>query len=248
MFLAYPAPFHKGIAASLKSVVTNKPLLIIMAVSLLANFAFQLKVAVNAYYGEYTLGRVGYVTWLSGMLLLGMLIGSALVPLLLKKFGPKNAAIITLGLGVVVSLGYWACGYSNVTIVLVWSALCAVVIGSFSVLVNVLTADAMDYAKLKKGERNEAIITSTRNFITKLATAIAGALVGYLLGPIGYAKSQTQSVYVNDVFHRLMSIYPSAIYLAAFIVMLFYPLSKNTFESMELELRQKRQKTPNHDP
>jgi GPH family glycoside/pentoside/hexuronide:cation symporter len=235
-----PTPFHKGIGASLKSVVTNKPLLIIMGASLLANFAFQLKVAVNAYYGEYTLGKVGYVTWLSGMLLLGMLIGSALVPLLLKKFGSKNATLIALGAGAAVSLGYWACGYSNVIIVLVWSALCAMVIGAFSVLLNVLTADAMDYAEIKKGERNEAIITSTRTFITKLATAIAGALVGYLLGPIGYAKGQVQSVYVNDVFHRLMSLYPSAIYLAAFIVMLFYPLSKSAFEAMEVELRQKK--------
>jgi sugar (glycoside-pentoside-hexuronide) transporter len=145
-----PAPFHKGILASLKSVVTNKPLLIIMAVSLLANFAFQLKVAVNAYYGEYTLGKVSYVTWLSAMLLFGMLVGSAFVPLLIKKLGSKNTTLITLGLGVVVSLGYWACGYNNVVIVLIWSALCAAVIGSFSVLLNVLTADAMDYAELKK--------------------------------------------------------------------------------------------------
>jgi glycoside/pentoside/hexuronide:cation symporter, GPH family len=149
-----------------------------------------------------------------------------------------------LGAGVVVSLGYWACGYNNVIIVLLWSALCAIIIGSFAVLLNVLTADAIDYAELKKGERNEAIITSARTFITKLATAIAGALVGYLLGPIGYIKNQAQTVYVNDVFHRLMSLYPAVIYLAAFIVMLFYPLSKNVFATMELELRQSKTENP----
>jgi len=57
-------------------------------------------------------------------------------------------------------------------------------------------------------------------------------------------KSQAQTALVNDTFHRLMSLYPSGIYLTAFIVMLFYPLSKNNFESMETELRQKKAESP----
>jgi Na+/melibiose symporter-like transporter len=46
--------------------------------------------------------------------------------------------------------------------------------GAFAVLVNSMTADSIDYAELKFGRRTEGIITSTRTFITKLATAISG--------------------------------------------------------------------------
>lgn len=58
------------------------------------------------------------------------------------------------------------------------------------------------------------------------------------------SKARPKLLLLMMVFHRLMSLYPSAIYLAAFIVMLFYPLSKNVFEAMELELRQKKTDSP----
>jgi sugar (glycoside-pentoside-hexuronide) transporter len=233
---------RSSLKTALKAIFTNKPLLIIMAASLFGNFAFQLKAALFAYYGKYTLGgnTADYTMYLSIMLLIGMIIGSALVPMMIKKFGAKKAMASTLLSGAVISTVYWLVGYSNLIVVLIFNALAAIVIGCFSVLVNSMTSDTIDYAELKQGERNEGIITSTRTFITKLATAVAGALLAYLLDPLGYVENQVQTAAVNDAFHRLMSLYPAIIYLAAFLVIIFYPLDEEHFAQMESELKEKR--------
>lgn len=214
----------------------NKPLLVIMAASLFGNCAFQLKVAVNTYYGTYALGDYGTVTLLSAMLLVGMLAGAACVPALIARFGAKASMEGCLGAGIVLSAAYWFAGYSNLAVVLVFSALAAVVIGAFAVLVNSMTADSIDYAELKFGRRTEGIITSTRTFITKLATAISGAAAALALEFIHYVPNVKQTLYVKDSFQAMMSLWPAVLYAAALMVMIFYPLSREGFEKMEQKL------------
>ena len=222
------------------ALVRNKPLLIIMLASLFGNLAFQLKIAINAYYGTYSLGDYGLVTYLSAMLLVGMLIGSALVPSLIKRLGAKGAMLGVLAAGILISVAYWIGGYADLTQVLVFSALSSVVIGAFTVLVNSMTADSIDYAELKEGQRSEGIITSTRTFITKLATALSGAAAAYALDLIGYAQEGVQTQYVCDSFHTMMSLVPAILYAVGFIVLVFYPLNRAGFEDMEHRLAEKR--------
>ncbi len=226
--------------AAMGTLIKNKPLLILMAASLFGNLSFQMKVAINTYYGQYTLGKYEYITYLSAMLLVGMLIGSVLVPALIKKFGSKGAMTAILVGGIVVSLVYYLAGYGNLVVVLVFSAVSAVVIGAFSVLVNSITADTIDYAELNLGQRNEGIITSTRTFITKVATAIAGAVAAFALDVIGYVPNVEQTAEVKGAFHTFMSLIPAALYAIALVIMLGYPITKQGFFKLQEELQKKR--------
>ncbi len=222
------------------TLVKNKPLLILMAASLFGNLSFQIKVAMNTYYGQYSLGKYEYITYLSAMLLVGMLIGSVLVPVMIKKFGAKGAMNVTLAGGILISLVYFAIGYADLVIVLVFSALSAVVIGAFSVLVNSITADTIDYAELHLGQRNEGMITSTRTFITKVATAIAGAVSAFALDIIGYVPNAEQTREVKNAFHTFMSLIPAVLYTVAFVIMLGYPVTKQGFLKLQEDLQKKR--------
>ena len=103
-----------------------------------------------------------------------------------------------------------------------------------------MTADSIDYAELNIGQRSEGIITSTRTFITKLATAVAGAAAAYALDLIGYVPNAEQAKSVNDSFHSLMSLYPAILYGIGLVVLIFYPLGKAQFAEMEKKLAEKR--------
>lgn len=227
-------------STAFKLLIKNKPLLIIMLASLFGNLAFQLKIAFNTYYGQYTLGDYGYVTYLSAMLLIGMLIGSVLAPILIKKIGAKKSMQIILLFGVVISVIYYLFGYQSLITVLIFSALSAIVIGAFTVLVASMTADTIDYAEVNFGERYEGIITSTRTFITKLATAIAGAGASFILEAIVYVPNIEQTVEVKNMFHACMSIYPALFYLIGLCIICFYPLTKDKFKELQDKLTEKR--------
>ncbi len=235
-----------SIGLAIKTLTGNKPLLIIMAASLFGNMAFQLKVGVNTYYGTYALGDYAYVTYLSAMLLLGMLIGASLIPVIIRKYGSKSAMLITLMSGTVLSLLFWIVGYRNLIVVLVMAALTSVVVGAFSVLVNSMTADTIDYAEVTLGQRNEGIITSTRTFITKLATAVAGVVITLSLEFIDYIPNIEQTVFVKQSFQNLMTLIPGILYLVGFFVLMLYPLDKERFEEIQYKLSEKR--TASSDP
>ncbi|MEE3488023.1 MAG: glycoside-pentoside-hexuronide (GPH):cation symporter [Bulleidia sp.] len=228
---------------ALTTLFQNKPLLIVMGASVFGNLAFQLKVGMNTYYGTYTLGDYNTVTLLSAMLLVGMLIGAGIVPKLIKTQGQKKAMLITLLAGAVFSAVYWIAGYKSLPVVLVFSVLTSIVVGAFTVLINSMTADTIDYAELKFGQRNEGIITSTRTFITKLATAVAGVIVTLTLEFIHYIPNVEQTTEVKQTFHNLMSLIPALFYLVGFLIFLTYPLTKEKFAEMEEKLKEKREKT-----
>ena len=131
-------------------------------------------------------------------------------------------------------------GYQNLVVVLVFSALSAVVIGALAVLFNSVTADTIDYAEIQLGQRNEGIITSTRTFVTKVATAIAGSVCALALDWIGYVPNALQTDGVKQSLHALMSLIPALLYALALGIMLFYPLTKQRFAQLQSTLAEKR--------
>ena len=229
---------HKKV--SLASLYKNKPLIILMVASVFGNFATQFKIAFNTYYGQYALGDYGYIMYLSAMLLVGMIIGSLVTPLLQNKFGSKKTMIMVLIAGIVISTVYYFSGYKSLVSVLIFSCLCDIVVGAITVLVNSMTADTIDYAEVYVGDRNEGLITSTRTFVSNLATAFAGSAAAYILKIIGYIPNVEQPLSVRNYLHSFMSLLPAILYVFGLLVILLYPLDETRFHSLQEELKVKR--------
>ncbi len=120
------------------------------------------------------------------------------------------------------------------------SGLSAIVLGAFTIVANTMTADTIDYAEVKFNQRNEGIITSTRTFITKLATAIVGSTALYVLGLFGYVAGETQTPFVLDSMQFMMSMFPAICYVIALIITIFYPLDKKALSVIENEIKIRR--------
>jgi GPH family glycoside/pentoside/hexuronide:cation symporter/probable glucitol transport protein GutA len=224
----------------MKSLFKNKPLLILMGANLLGNMAFQVKIGITTYYATYALGSLDYATYLSAMLLIGMLIGAAITPMLINKFGAKKVIMGLEIAGIVFSVIYYFVGYKTLWAVMLMSGLSAIVLGAFTIVANAMTADTIDYAEVKFNQRNEGIITSTRTFITKLATAIVGSTALYVLGLFGYVAGETQTPFVLDSMQFMMSMFPAICYVIALIITIFYPLDKKALSVIENEIKIRR--------
>ena len=89
------------------------------------------------------------------------------------------------------------------------------------ILINSMTADTMEYAEWKTGQRNEGVIASARTRITKFASSVAGVLASAALVYTKYQPNVQQTVETQKSCHYLVSIIPGRILLIGVILMPF---------------------------
>jgi GPH family glycoside/pentoside/hexuronide:cation symporter len=113
------------------------------------------------------------------------------------------------------------------------------------VCVNAMMMDTIEYGEWKTGQRNEAMITSTRCFVTKCVMAVAGIAVAAVIGLTGYIPQETvQPVNVLNSFHFVYTLVSAGIIILAVVPMLFYKLTeKRHAEIMEELAARKASKT-----
>lgn len=225
---------------SVRAITKNRPLLILMAASLCGNIAFQLKIALNAYYATYSLGSFGYAMQLSAMLLPGMLAGAVLVPPLCRRMGAKKALFWVNAFGAVIAAAAYFAGYSSLYVVMGFLFLFAIVMGAFSVLINSMVADTIDYDEARSGRRSEGVITAARTFITKLATAIAGSAPLYIMQAAGFVPNRPNTAAVNGTIHLLISLVLGVLFALALLPAARYPLGREEMDELKEALRSRR--------
>lgn len=220
---------------TLKAIGQNKPLLMVMVFGFILQFVSVAKSSLNMYYATYNLGNVQLVAIVGLAGVPGMLLGSVVAPMLVKKFEAKYVAV---GLNVLFfadSLGLLFFR-NNVAALVVNNLIFLFYVGAGMVLVSTMTAETIEYAELKIGQRNEGFITSTQTFISKLAVALANSGVLAMIAALGYVPNQTQAEGTLSAFFYMESIIPGLIGLLACIPMLIYPLTKKEYARITQEL------------
>ena len=133
-------------------------------------------------------------------------------------FVPQNAPIIALS-GILIKLG------SGFTL------------GATTVML----ADVIYYGEVKFGSRNESVIASFQTLLVKVASAVAGWLIGVGLTIVGYMPNVTQTAGTILGMRILMVVVPSVITILGFIIYAKgYKLQGEYQEKIMEELNNKR--------
>ena len=83
------------------------------------------------------------------------------------------------------------------------------------------------------------MVFSAAAFAQKLGRAIAGGLMGWLLGSLGYEANQVQNSASEMGIVLLMTLIPAVFAVLAAVCIWFYPLEKKALEQLQDELKQK---------
>ncbi|MDY6011963.1 MFS transporter [Clostridium sp.] len=127
---------------------------------------------------------------------IGVVLAYKLVAQLLGGiFVPQNAPIIALS-GILIKLG------SGFTL------------GATTVML----ADVIYYGEVKFGSRNESVIASFQTLLVKVASAVAGWLIGVGLTIVGYVPNVTQTAGTVFGMRVIMIVVPSVITILGFII------------------------------
>lgn len=215
---------------------SNVPLLITVLVFIVNQIAMSIKTAAMAYYFTYNVGRVELIAIVSGISLIFTIVGTAMIPMVTRRLGKKNAMIVAMAVIGATSFGLAMTPVQSVVLILVWFVLNSFAAGFGLAMPFIIAMDAVEYGEWKTGKRTEGIIFSLMTFGTKLAGAIGGAMLGYILEYTGYVANQTQSAIALKGILFSMAIFPIIVSVIGILLMRCYSLTDEKLEIITSEL------------
>ena len=228
---------------SLKSVLSNGPLMLIFAIQLMAMTAFFGRMGVIIYYLMYNVQRMDLVSAFMSLPSLCTVIGIFATKNFTIKVGKKKmAAIGYIGSGTCLILMYLigqSMGYANIALLLVLNCLYGFFCFSFP-LPMAMIPDAINYEENKTGIRSDGISYATVSLSTKLGSAfgVSGALL--VMGATGYVANAQQTVSALGGINLSTNLVFGILFLLCLIPLYFYPLNEKKSAEILESLEEKR--------
>ncbi len=228
--------------ASLRTLRANRPLQI---VCLAALFLLVGTFSMNAsliYYARYVLGDPGlFATIILVTSLSGTLFSAPLVPALVRRMGKRGTFLLGMALASLAYLTLFVSGSADK----VW-VLGTLVVGSVGVMTAMIVlwaieADTVEYGEWRTSLRIEGLSYSVFSFSRKCGQALGGSVPAFLLAASTYMPNVAdQSPAALLAIRQGVALVPALAFGAAFLTMLFYPLTDRHFLDMLHEIRERR--------
>lgn len=226
----------------MKSLVTNRSLIGIIAAAILLLLVMLTMQGMNAYLFPNFYGNVAAqsVAALAGSLVM-LVVCAPLATKLSAKYGKKELAIGSCLFGAIVYLICWVLKPENPYTYVVFYVVANIGVGFFNMVIWAMITDVIDDAEVKNGVREDGTIYSVYSFARKIGQALSSGMIGALLSVIGYsAATAFNPEVVNGIFNMTCIIPAIGFVGIALVLMFLYPLSKNRVEANVLELKKRR--------
>jgi GPH family glycoside/pentoside/hexuronide:cation symporter len=220
-------------------VFTNRPLLVLILMTIFSISAYNLRSAMLIYFCQYNLGNTILMSYVSFISIGTSLLGVYAMPIISKRFGKKNTVIIGFAISITADIINFIIPLHLVTFIIFQS------IAYFGLSIPngmtwALVSDAIDYGEWKTGEKKGAITYSVFNFSRKIAQSVAGFAAGIGLSMIGYVKNATQTAGTLLGIKGLLLLYPAfALGMAAIVIFTLYNLTDKRFAEIAEELAER---------
>lgn len=225
-----------------KSLVTNRPLLGIIAAAialLLATLTMQgmSGYVFPNYYGNAAAQSASSFTGSLAVLL----ICAPLAAKLSEKYGKKELSVISCLAAAAVYLVCLIVHPQNAFVYVAFFTLAYVGFGFFNTVIWAMITDVIDDAEVKNGVREDGTIYSVYSFARKLGQALSAGMTGALLSLIGYTNVTAFEPEITERIFKLSCIAPLVGFgLVALFLIVLYPLDKKRVERNVAELARRR--------
>lgn len=166
-------------------ILSAKPCLVMIFFAIMYAVGQYISIGFDTYYFTFVLEDLGAMSTVSMLTLVTMLVGTVLSKSLSVKIGRKQTIVLSMVIMIVGLVIRYVFAYE------LWAAYVGSMIFRFGIGMElpaqgVINAENMDYIEYKMGVRAESALTSVSTFLSKVGSAIGGALPAYLLAIAGY--------------------------------------------------------------
>ncbi|MBO7252280.1 MAG: MFS transporter [Oscillospiraceae bacterium] len=212
----------------------NRYLLIALAAMLLLGLA-SLEQKMAIYMGRICLGQENTATLVAAGAALSVIVVSALVPVLSRRWDKFHVLCGGLVFAIVMDIAAYFIGYDSLAMAILMTMLKCSGLGFWSVVIYMLIADTVEYGTYKTGTRAAGISFSLQTFVAKLKNGLIGSVVLLSLSSVGFVAGEgaVQPEGVADGVWALFCLFPAAGFAAALVILLlFYKLRTKDVQIM----------------
>lgn len=209
-----------------KYLLNNKPLLVFYGASIITCLTAT-GGTVASYVAIYCLGSEKWISYITLLTTLPMLVSILMVQLVLKKIDKFTLWMFASFFGIVMSIILFFIGFKNVTAICVLLVIKSIFTSGAGVLGTMFTADCAEYGHFRSGTRAQGMAFSIQTFTAKITGALSGAIGMFVLGLVGFVEGSgaAQTPETIQWFWRLWTIVPViSSTIAAFFLLLCYKL------------------------
>ena len=229
-----PEAENPGLREMLRYLKSNKYLVVALAALLLLGLA-SLEQKMAIYMGRICLGQENMATLVAGGAAVSVIVVSAVVPVLARKWDKFYVLCWGLAFAIVMDVVAYFVGYDNLVMAIVMTMLKCSGLGFWSVVIYMLVADTVEYGMYKTGTRAAGITFSLQCFAAKLKNGLIGSVVLMSLSSVGFIEGENaiQPAGVADGVWALFCLFPAAGFAIALILLLvFYKLRTKDVQVM----------------
>lgn len=180
-------------------------------------------------------GQENTATLVAAGAAVSVIIVSAVVPKLSKKWDKFYVLCAGLIFTVVMNVVAYFVGYGSLVMTIVMTMLKCAGMGFWSVVIYMLIADTVEYGTYKTGTRAAGISFSLQTFVAKLKNGIIGSVVLISLSAVGFIEGENavQPAGVADGVWALFCLLPAAGFAIALVILVsFYKLRTKDVQIM----------------
>lgn len=231
-----------SLSATLKGLIRNKPMLSILAASLIFMVFLILISTANVYLFKDYFGSTTALSLVGVMQVVTVLIAIPLAKPLVARFGKKEVTSAGLLLTIATYAALYFIPELTAHQFVFVSALGMFGYAFFNLMIWAFVTDIIDYHEALTGLREDGTIYSVYSFSRKVGQAVAGGVGGFAIGLVGYnVKLEVQDQKTLDGIYMLGTLVPAVILLVVFILIaVVYPLNKNRTLQLAEDLQKKR--------
>ncbi len=235
-----PPQEKAGVKELFHTVISNKPLLVLILMTVFSISAYNIKTAMLIYFCQYNLGDVYLMSYINFIIIGCSVLSIFIIPYLVKLFGKKNTAILGFLIGCSADLINFLMPSNPVTFTIL-ATIAFVGISIPNGITWAFVSDTIDYSEWKTGSRNAGTTYAAFNFSRKLAQSISGFASGIGLTLVGYIPHAKQTSGALLGIKGLLMLYPAiAMFIAAGVIWFLYGLNDNRYNQMVAELNQRK--------
>ncbi|TDL57511.1 MFS transporter [Paenibacillus dendritiformis] len=229
-------PFKEGV----KALKGNVPWWLLLFLNVFFWIAFTSKGQSTVFFLKYNLGREDLVPLVNGLNVL-LMAGIALMPMLAKRIGKRNTALLGMAVGAVSQLAMYGAALASSIPLLVGAVVAGNVgLGLTAGLMYAMLADTVDYGEWRSGVRAQGLLTASSSFGVKFGMGFGGALAAWVLAIGHYVPNQEQAASGLAAIQFNFVWIPFICFMLCVGLLLFYRL-ENVEQQMNQELEAKRQ-------
>ena len=204
---------------------------------LMLEITYGLRNGFSIYYIKYNFNAEVFIPVVTGISMVSGMLGGLCTPVITKRIGKRATALAGIGVNALGFLSIFILKYSNLPILLVINTIMGLAEGAANISLASMVADCVEYGQWKTGKRSEGIIFSSNIFKTKLASALSGALCGYVLALVGYKANMAQSAITLNGIHIMYSMVPGIIAIFSIVSLRRYKLTEKEYEYILEDLK-----------